>query len=90
MKKSGKVYPEEGSLNYLNQETLTNEAQKPKKAPIDTKVYNLSELEKKFPTEFSLFLMLRDAKKQCSQALELSQITVMNIKSVAANVKNLQ
>ena len=77
-------------MEVPKQENLKNRAEKQKTVPIDTKVYNLSELEKKFPIEFSLFLMLRDAKKQCSQALELSQITVVNIKSVAANVKSLQ
>ena len=87
MKKSGKISPD---MEVPKQENVKNRAAKPKSVPIDTKVYNLSELEKKFPIEFSLFLMLRDAKKQCSQALELSQITVVNIKSVAANVKSLQ
>ena len=80
--KAGKISPERGKQN--------DQPSKPKPVIIDTTVYSLSDLEKKFPIEFSLFLMLRDAKKQCSQSLELSQITLINIKSVAANVKALQ
>ena len=81
--KPGKISPERGKKE-------DDQPPKPKPVVIDTTVYSLSDLEKKFPIEFSLFLMLRDAKKQCSQALELSQITLINIKSVAANVKSLQ